>query len=351
MARAPAIMKLPAPLGERFRDPEVLGVGSFAVVLKAIDPARGEPVALKLESPSELLAPELRENLRGRFAREAELSGRIDHPNVIRMLEHGVAGDQAYIVYEYFEGMDLQEAQTRRHGGFAPDEAIHLAKMILEGLAAAHSLGVQHRDLKPANVLLGKDGRLKLADFGLARAPDSQTLTIKGVHAGTPVYTAPEVFRGKAPDMASDVYSFGILFLELLLDGHPFPTDSLMGIFRAKSEWTGPDWGDRRRLIPASLRELVEACTQADPATRPPTAVEVLAEFRRACEERMLTSGEIRVARFTSQGMPTRAEREARLAPDLATRSAFTRLGERQLLLVSAGVSLALIGLLLYLIL
>jgi serine/threonine protein kinase len=283
-------MQLPGILGERFVEPQILGSGSFAVVLKVHDLRRNEEVALKLESPSGDLAPELLQNVQARFRREAKVASLINHPNVVRTYEFGVAENRAFLVCEYLESVDMKRALAARTTAYPLDEACELAEKILLGLEAAHQAGVQHRDLKPANILLGKHGDVKIADFGLARHQDSMTLTLYGVRAGTPIYTAPEVFLGGEPCTPSDVYSFGILFLELLTGQTPFQDMNLLELRQAKTQWQEPNWGGQRSKIPRSIRGLVEACLQIHSKDRPANAGEIRKAFKKARDAYLVTS-------------------------------------------------------------
>lgn len=283
---------LPGALGQRFADPQVLGTGSFAVVLRVHDRKRQEVVALKLESPSADLAPELYQNLRARFQREAQVASRIHHPNVVRTHEFGVAENRAFLVCEYLDCIDLREELSRRTTAYSLDEGMELGRKILLGLEAAHQEGVQHRDLKPANILLGIRGEVKIADFGLARHPDSMELTMTGVRAGTPLYTAPEVFQGEDPTLTSDVYSYGVLLLQLLTGRSPFPQANFLDMLRAKVTWEGPDWGPQARSVPRSIRALVESCLETDPKLRPRTAIQAREAMDKAQEAYLMTTGQ-----------------------------------------------------------
>lgn len=337
--------RLPGQLGERFLDPQVLGTGSFAVVLRVHDRKRGEIVALKLESPSADLAPELYQNLRARFQREAQVASRILHENVVRTHEFGVAENRAFLVCEYLECIDLRQDFQRRKQAYSLDEAMDLGGKILLGLEAAHKVGVQHRDLKPANILLGTRGQVKIADFGLARHPDSMELTLTGVRAGTPLYTAPEVFLGEDPTLTSDVYSYGVLFLQILTGRCPFPQVNFMDMLRAKANWAGPEWGPQLRTIPASIRALVEACLETKPVDRPRTAIEARVAFEKARDSYLVTTSELVLEQL---GLPARKKaRTAQRTQVVTSAEEITRANrERQLLAVLLMTSVVMLILL-----
>lgn len=183
-----------------------LGEGAFGVVYRCRDRELGRPVALKvLKKASEPAA-------RDRFLREGRVAARVEHPNLVRVLDQGLTEDGApFLVTEFVDGPSL-EARLRAPVPVA--QARVWLRQLLEGLAAAHEAGVLHRDIKPANVLLGPGGA-RLADFGLARHAAEATLTATGQVVGTPAYMAPELFAQGTPNPASDLWSLGALGYEL----------------------------------------------------------------------------------------------------------------------------------------
>jgi serine/threonine protein kinase len=164
-------------------------------------------------------------------------------------------------------------------------------------------------------------------------------LTLTGVRAGTPLYTAPEVFMGEDPSLASDVYSYGVLFLQILTGRSPFPQVNFMDMLRAKANWAGPDWGPQRRTVPASIRTLVEACLETKPEDRPATAIEARRAFVKARDTYLVTTSEMvleqlglppkkvkkqatrRVPAATNPDDLSRAERERKLLGGLLATS------------------------------
>lgn len=203
---------IPAAVAARFRVVRELGQGGFGAVYLAqqVDPDR--PVALKV-----LLTLSDEEQVR-RFAREAKLTALVDHPGVVRLLEHGVDEGVPWIAYEHVPGGNLRERMAS--GRLPLADALSMAIQITEGLGAAHAAGLVHRDVKPENVLLGGDGVYKIADFGIAKpGVDRSWHTTPGVVLGTPWYIAPETLKEQAAP-SSDLYAVGIMLWELI-DGAP----------------------------------------------------------------------------------------------------------------------------------
>lgn len=206
----------------------VIGAGGMGIVLKALDPALNRYVAIKI------LAPHLGSSgaARQRFSREAQAAAAVVHDSVIEI--HGVAETKGlpYLVMSYVRGQSLQR-RIDDSGPLALVEILRIGMQAANGLAAAHAQGLVHRDVKPANILLA-DGveRVKLTDFGLARAADDASLTRTGIIAGTPQYMSPEQTRGEAVDQASDLFSLGSVLYTLCTGRAPFRSETSYGVLR-----------------------------------------------------------------------------------------------------------------------
>jgi len=166
------------------------------------------------------------DELRRRFARESRLAARLSHPNVVAVFDAGEDGGRPYIVMEYVEGETLADV-LRRRGALPTEEAAEIAGQVAAGLAHAHAQGLVHRDVKPQNLLVSGDGRVKIADFGVARGDDLSQLTQAGTVLGTAAYLSPEQAAGSSVGPASDVYSLGAVLYELLTGRTPYRFDSL----------------------------------------------------------------------------------------------------------------------------
>lgn len=206
-----------------------------------------------------------------RFLREYELIARLDHPNVVRIHDFGVADDHAYIAMEYCGGGSLK----RRIGaGMDRYEAYRLMRDIAGALGVLHAAGILHRDLKPTNVLFRDDGSLALIDFGLAKQVALQAeVTGAGAIFGTPYYMSPEQGHGEAVDARGDIYSLGVIFYEMLTGSKPFDGDTAMAVIVKHRQAPIPG-------LPTSLREfqpLVQRMLAKDPGERFQTVDELLA--------------------------------------------------------------------------
>lgn len=197
----------------------ILGRGAMGTVYEGFDPIIDRRVAIKTVGLDGIDDPETAEDLL-RFKREAQAAGRLTHPNIVGVYDYGETETLAYIVMEYVEG-DTLKAMIDHGERFTAPDAIRMMESLLAGLAYSHQNGVIHRDIKPANVMITKDGRLKLADFGVARI-ESSSLTQAGTMIGTPSYMSPEQFMGQTIDARTDIYSAGVLMYQLLTGEKPF---------------------------------------------------------------------------------------------------------------------------------
>jgi eukaryotic-like serine/threonine-protein kinase len=204
---------------------------------------------------------------RERFTREARAVAALSHPNIVHLFDFGDERDRPYMVFEYLAGGSLEE-RLQRGERLSNEEIASVARAIAEGLAHAHERGVVHRDLKPGNVLFDRDGRSKIADFGIAHVQDRDTLTEAGTILGTAAYISPEQVKGEPATPASDVYSFGVMLYRLLAGRLPFeaatPT-KLAELHRDAEPPPLPPGPDDLRPLAA----LVMAALAKEPSRRP----------------------------------------------------------------------------------
>ncbi len=198
---------------------EVLGKGAMGVVYKAFDPNIRRPVAVKTIR-KEIIDDDRAGTLVARFKNEAQAAGRLSHPGIVAVYEYGEDDDVAYIAMEYVQSNPLRE-YFNRGTRFEERDAVSVMAQLLDALEYAHEQGVWHRDIKPANVLIMTNGRLKVADFGIARI-DTSNLTQTGAVMGTPGYMAPEQYAGQAVDWRADIFSSGVVLYQLLTGARPF---------------------------------------------------------------------------------------------------------------------------------
>ncbi|MCB9604045.1 MAG: serine/threonine protein kinase [Sandaracinus sp.] len=268
----------------RFLLREKLGHGGNGEVWSAEHPDYGA-VALKLVCP--LPGMEVSEaHLVDRLEREAELASRVDHPNVLRVIEHGVAPTgEAYLATELLEGQDLGEV-VAREGRRSPESAVAIVDALLAALEAVHAAGIVHRDLKPDNVFLHVSGApertgLKLIDFGIARGEAGRKLTRTGTVVGTPHYLAPEQAMGREVDARTDLYAVGVILHELLTGRTPFEGLGLSELALALvSRDVEPVTRLRPELRPPMVA-FIHRVLDRDPDRRPQTATEMRAELAR----------------------------------------------------------------------
>lgn len=232
-------------IGRRFQSEnyqllDKIGQGGFGQVYRATQVNTGQTVAIKFLSLNSDFDEEKRRRHIERFHRETELCSRLQHPNIVRLLDKGECDeDLVYAVFEYVEGVSLKDLLQEK-GAFVPSEAANLMSQVLDALAHAHAQGVIHRDLKPANIMLTKSGtksHVKILDFGIgtltseARRQDFKTLTLTQESLGTPSYSAPEQLRGEPPTLKSDLYVWGLVFIECLTGQPAITGSSLASIF------------------------------------------------------------------------------------------------------------------------
>ena len=253
--------------------------GGMATVYLAMDTRLDRQVALKVMH-AELARDE--EFVR-RFIGEAKSVARLSHQNVVAVFDQGSDGPFLYLAMEYVPGRTLKE-MLRERGRFSPAAALDIMAGVLDGLAAAHASGIVHRDVKPENVLLTADGRLKVADFGLARAQAAAAHTRAGLLIGTVAYLPPEQVTGDSTGPRSDVYSAGVVLFELLTGRQPFTGDTPIAVAYQHVNTDVPAPSSLVPGIPAAVDQLVLAATRRDPALRPADADEFARGVRRVRE-------------------------------------------------------------------
>ena len=242
-----------------------LGEGGMATVYRAHQPMLGRDVALKILS--RVLADE--PGFMQRFANEARTLARLDHPNILPVYDFGTFGDLAYIVSPLVGNGTLRDRMDE--GPIDRDTALRYLAQIAAALQHAHAAGVTHRDLKPANVLLHPDGRLLLADFGLARSPDQESLTMSGFAVGTPGYMAPEQAMGADVDQRTDVYALAVIAFEILTGGLPYSGDRA-ALVQATVQAPIPLASERNPALPASVDDVFREALAKDRAFRTTSA-------------------------------------------------------------------------------
>jgi beta-lactam-binding protein with PASTA domain/tRNA A-37 threonylcarbamoyl transferase component Bud32 len=237
--------------------------GGMATVYLATDLRLERRVAIKVMHGH--LADD--ESFKQRFIQEARSAARLAHPNVVNVFDQGQDADSAYLVMEYLPGITLRDL-LQEYGSLTPDQTLDISEAVLSGLAAAHKAGIVHRDLKPENVLLADDGRIKIGDFGLARAATANTATGAAL-LGTVAYLSPELVTRGIADTRSDIYAVGIMMYEMLTGEQPFRGEQPMQVAYQHANDVVPTPSSVNTRIPAELDELVLWATARDPEHRP----------------------------------------------------------------------------------
>jgi len=262
-----------------------IGAGGMGVVYCAKDLRLLRSVALKVLPPQLLADPSRRE----RFLREARAASALNHPNIVTVYEVDTSEGVDFIAMEYLEGKSLD--QVIGAGGLDPGRALRYARQIAEGLAAAHGRGITHRDVKPRNILVTLDDTVKILDFGLAKviAPqgaDSEAVTESKITGtghvlGTVAYMSPEQARGQKLDARSDIFSFGIVFYEMLAGQGPFRGQSAAEVLSAILRDTPPPLRRARPDLPEGIERIVGKALEKDLDYRYQDMREVLADLKR----------------------------------------------------------------------
>ncbi|MCU1600722.1 MAG: hypothetical protein JWO22_1431 [Frankiales bacterium] len=265
-------------LDGRYRLDSVIARGGMATVYMAIDTRLDRIVAVKVMHKGLADDPSFVE----RFTREAKSAAKVAGPEVVAVHDTGTDPDTgiAYLVMEYVRGQNLRQLLLTT-GPLSPSRAAAVMEPVLRALASAHAAGIVHRDVKPENVLMGDDGRIKVADFGLARAVASTAITQTTTSVmGSVAYLAPEQVEKGTADERSDVYAAGVLLWELLTGAPPHQGETLASVLHKHVNEDVPPPSTVVDGVPAALDALVVRATRRDPALRPPDAGVFLTELQ-----------------------------------------------------------------------
>lgn len=274
-------------LAGRYRLGPLLGLGGMAEVFEGFDTLLLRPVAIKMMRPEMVAVP----GMRDRFEREARLAARLAHPNVVSVFDSGADAERAFLVMERLPGETLAD---RFEEGVPVDASwlVQAAGQVLDALAAAHAIGLVHRDIKPANVLLAGEDRVKVADFGIAKAATdpggwgqaeplpSADRTTTGLVVGTPAYLAPERIDGCPATAAADIYSVAVILYEGLTGRQPFRGETPLAVAYAARHGQAPDLAGVHPGVDPRLAEVVRKGMAVRPEDRFVTAAEMAAVLR-----------------------------------------------------------------------
>ena len=263
-------------LDNRYQIMRTIGVGGMAVVFQAYDLAEKRVVALKM----------LKEEIAGdeaqvrRFVNESRAVAMLSHPNVVKIFNISVRSQIKFIVMEYIEGITLKDYMTKK-GVLSLHEIISYTEQILHALEHAHSKGVVHRDIKPQNIMLLKNGVIKVMDFGIAKLPNAETLTLTDKAIGTVFYISPEQAEGKAIDRRSDLYSLGVMMYEMSGGRLPFDDESPITVALKQINNAPIPPRSINPSIPRGLEQIILSAMEKDPDMRFQSATQMLRQIAR----------------------------------------------------------------------
>jgi serine/threonine-protein kinase len=298
----------------RYRIIRRLGQGGMARVFLAQDESLHRQVAIKVLADRHSDDPHFIE----RFQREARAAARLNHPNIVQVYDQSQGG-MSYIVQEYVEGETLKDL-IRRESPLDPRRAITIALQILAALRIAHQQGVVHRDVKPQNILMQPDGKVKVADFGIASAGGDTEMTEAGSIVGTAQYLAPEQARGLTVGPPADLYALGIVLYEMLSGRVPFEGDTAVNVAMRHVQEAPQPLTERNPLVPVALEAVVMRALAKDPRQRYQSADEMGIELDRVRQGLPISSDETAVIGAATLAMARPSPAETMVAPPLPPR-------------------------------
>ncbi|MBR4759184.1 MAG: Stk1 family PASTA domain-containing Ser/Thr kinase, partial [Lachnospiraceae bacterium] len=262
-------------IGERYEILEKIGTGGMSDVYKAKDSKLNRYVAVKV------LKSEFSENTNfvSKFRVEAQAAARLTHPNIVNVYDVGEEGDTHYIVMELVEGITLKN-YIEKKARLSVKEAISIAIQVSMGIEAAHNNHIIHRDIKPQNIMISKEGKVKIADFGIAKAATSNTITSNVM--GSVHYTSPEQARGGFSDERSDIYSLGCTMYEMLTGRVPFDGETTVAIAIKHIQDDMPSPRDFVSEIPVCVEQIIFKCTQKSPDRRYQSMSELIVDLKKS---------------------------------------------------------------------
>jgi len=275
----------PEKIGKYIIEGEI-GKGGMGSVYLGADPETDQRVAIKVLTPQLAQDP----TFLNRFRREISTLQKLNHPNIVRMIEAGELDGTPYYVMEYIEGDSLDE-ELERLGRIPLERSIHIVKEVARALDYSHQMGVIHRDIKPANILLGLDGGVRLTDFGIAKVLQATRMTRTGGILGTAEYMSPEQAEGRVLDRRSDIYSLGVVFYRMLTGRPPFTGTTAIELLKAHRYDLPESPKEYNPDLPGSIVNLImEDMLAKNPSARIATA-QALVRKLELIEKRLPSGG------------------------------------------------------------
>ena len=260
----------------RYKIKREIGTGGMAIVYEAIDLKTGQSVALKM------LKESISDNTQAlrRFINESKAVAMMDHANIVKILDVSVKTEHKFIVMEYIKGITLRDYMNKK-GKLSWQEACAFITQILQALDHAHMRGVIHRDIKPQNIMIMEGGFIKVADFGIAKIPNAETVTMVDHAVGTIYYISPEQARGKKIDARSDLYSLGVMFYEMLTGCLPFMAESSYEIMNKHINTSPKPPKQYLPQLPTGVEQIILCSMEKDPTRRYQSASQMLRHIYR----------------------------------------------------------------------
>ncbi|UCC45619.1 MAG: protein kinase [Candidatus Zixiibacteriota bacterium] len=261
----------------RYQITGTLGRGAMGHVYRGIDPAINRPVALKTIRLDFVNDPDEMEELKERLFREAQAAGKLSHPNIVTIYDVGSEGHLQYIAMEFLEGSTLDE-MIKKKVKFNYKIIAQIIIQICSALEYAHEQGIVHRDIKPANIMVLKDYRVKVMDYGIARI-DSNSMTKTGIAMGTPNYISPEQLKGQPVDQRADIFSLGVVFYEMLLGRRPFKGENLTSLIYSTLNHDPMKPSNVNPQIPLLFDHIIDKALRKNPSERYQRAKEMVSDL------------------------------------------------------------------------
>ncbi len=263
----------------RYRIEKIVGVGGMAVVFKAVDQLMHRDVAVKVLK-DEVASDDASVQ---RFINESKAVAMLSHPNIVSIYDVSMTSELKYIVMEHIDGITLKSYMNRR-GPLPYEEILSYSEQILSALEHAHEKGIVHRDIKPQNIMLLKNGQIKVTDFGIAKLPNAETVTMTDKAIGTVFYISPEQASGHSIDARSDLYSTGILMYEMASGQLPFNAENPVTVAMMQISETAKPLSELGVNVPKGLEQVVSLAMEKDPNDRYQSATQMLRHIRRLRE-------------------------------------------------------------------
>lgn len=252
-----------------------IGKGGMAIVYKALEPKTQRSVALKVLLPSMV-----DRSTAERFNRESQAMARLKHPNIIEVYDYGMTGGQHYLAMEFIEGESLKTL-VKRKGPLSVEESLDIITQVGKALAYAHSEGMIHRDIKSGNIMITKEGKVKVMDFGLVQIAGVTRVTAEGSAVGTVEYMSPEQASDEELDSRSDIYSLGVTMYEMLTGHPPFEANSFQAVLMKQRYEAAPPMKQLRPQIPQEMERITQKAMAKDIAQRYQKVEELLNDINR----------------------------------------------------------------------